>query len=1458
MLVATVVLAITAALPLASPAQASPGQLDPTFSLDPGTLHFQFAHPDATLKFSEIIKMVNQPDGKLVVAGGAADARNRRSAFVARFLPSGKLDPSFGDNGVTRIQTSLATAPAFGSEARALTIGPEGKILIAGFTHSAQNRSEAFISQLSAEGQLDAEFGTGGIMRIQASPANVQNPSTRANSVGIQFDAGVPKIVATGLTRFTNGHIECFAVRLLPNGSLDSFFGDNGLAHVDASDPNAKQRNSGLWGAAIAPDGKIVAVGSARNQDGRELFLTLRWCADGKLDPAFGHQGIIRTQMGSASVPIESARASDVRIAADGKIVVGGSLARSGDGPAFAALRLLDKGQIDRSFGSQGTFSYAIGRITKPVAGRAATLEIGPDGSIAVVYQGNDHNGPISAALRIRPNGHQDRSFGTDGHVVLQDHYQAKTDHEGGLNDLVIEPDGALVVAGGSFTGPDSTHCTLQRLLRNGKLDPQFSSTGISAVQSAHPEPTKRDSQAYEAMLAPDGKIVGVGAGTDSDGNTSFVVVRLLADGRLDAGFGQGGIVRFQPSHPRAPAKRALINSIVFDRDGKIVVAGTALDAYGMKCMAVARLLPDGSLDQAFGNSGIIRHQIARSNGPEFWSEAAKIGLGQDGNILVAGTVRDDLGCHMVLLRLLADGSIDTTFGSRRSDSLTRNGIVRIAPHHPNSHMQVSSTQSLLVQPDGDILLSGDTHEDRDERCCVVLRLKSDGRQDMSFGSGGIARIRANHPTAAPNGLCLTQSLALWFDPKAGKTKLIAGGTAVDETGKNAMLVMRLTHTGQLDRSFGDHGLVLTKPAQAGRPVDSSSVTGVGIYQDKIIISGTVTLPDGSSELAMIALSPNGSRETDFGQDGISRFQTCHQRAVDQCAIASWLIMAGDKIILSGLAMNQNNFACVAFARFFCATGQLDRSFGDSGVSLVHASYDGPPKRASEAHAVAVQADGKIVTAGSASDSNSDESISVARFEADGQQDFDFASQGVARLQASPSAAPKKASSARAVAVAPDGKIVVAGSALEADGSECFVIARFLADGRLDPDFGTRGITLIQASHASSNRKQSRANALVLQPERRTAKIVAFGTAHDEHGHSCMTMMRLGADGRLDTQFGSRGITRIQASPPGLLATDKFSSADAAVSQSDNKILLAGSARDDQGELSFALTRILPGGQVDASFANQGVLLHQTSGATGTRASTSGSPPTEQAAAVASAAAASSTATAKRPSASKWVPRVPLDTRSADDRPNAARVELDELMRESQCASADALELEHPGKSLPGRFSLKNERSSQARGIAIQAQSKTSFKIVVTGVALNHEDEDCIATARFLPNGTVDQTFGDNGVSRVQASSAPLSSSGASSVVIQRDNIIVAGLARENAQLSMAVVRLLSNGQPDTTFGDNSIVRIQGAHSSATGGSSAARAIAIQTEERAQRLIMTGRATDERNQNALSISRLVM
>lgn len=348
------------------------------------------------------------------------------------------------------------------------------------------------------------------------------------------------------------------------------------------------------------------------------------FAAPGFLDGSFGDCGMATTVFGP-STDFGNA----VAVQADGRVVVAG-VANGGNYEGDVALARFDaNGVIDGGFGTGGRVRTDLG-----MNEIAQAVLVQPDGKIVIAGLRGDFAVHDFLVGRYNADGSPDGTFGSGGFVT--------TDFGGDDYGYAVvrQPDGKLVVAGGSIQGVN-VGFELARYTTSGALDPTFGSGGkvTTLVRNAD--------RALNVLLQPDGKIVAAG---QSIGTGSFqgMLARYGTNGALDPTFGSGGTV------VTALPFQAVPSGLARQSDGKLVLVGQ--NSFGGTYDAfVARYDVGGTPDASFGGTGYV----VTDYGTNF-DRASGVVVLSDGTIVTAG---DALEAH-VLAAYQNDGSLDATFGN--------------------------------------------------------------------------------------------------------------------------------------------------------------------------------------------------------------------------------------------------------------------------------------------------------------------------------------------------------------------------------------------------------------------------------------------------------------------------------------------------------------------------------------------------------------------------------------------------------------------------------------------------------------------------------------------------------------------------------------------------------------------------------------------------------------------------
>jgi uncharacterized delta-60 repeat protein len=734
-------------------------------ALRDGTLDTNFAAVLSQTRFSPgVSQAYPMPDGKILVAGGFKVVNGVIKINLARLNADGTLDNSFG---ITLSSTSFSF-PA--TVIRQVLVQPDGKILIGGSFNIVNNVAANNLARLNADGTLDTTFNIG---------SGFNNSVT---AIGLQSDG---KILVGGDFSAFNGGNRTYLARLNTDGSLDTSFNAainsfssytinsilplpdgkifiqgrfntvnsvlrRGLAKfnadgtLDASfvEPGSYSLFNGMNAFAVRPDGKIYIGGFFEIRVNNQLVCQnlCRLNTNGTLDTSyfvsFGTNNSVNAMY----------------LQPDGRLLIHGSFQTVNGISRNGTARLNDDGSIDTSFNPNfnlgggninafvplsdgryllpGNFTTvngttvenlaridANGNLDASFAPHFAALAyystasaIQSDGRILVAGDFNRANGVLRGRIaRFNPNGTLDGAFnatitnGQPGTLGFED-----------VNKIVLQPDGKILIGGAFAQVNGETHRFLARLNSDGSVDSGFNP--ILTYQGSG------GGNIYSIAVQSDGKIIIGGAFQTVNGTARRGYARLNSDGSLDNNF----VIPFDQSY--APS----VNAILVQPNGKILIGGDFRFTGNSSTFSVAQLNSDGSLDASFTLSS------DPTDTPYLvWSIARQ----PDGKILVGGTYTTNIGpLRPLLTRLNANGSRDTTFNAGRIGGGSNSDRI----------------YSIIVQPNGKILIAGSFSNINNNPRATVARLIENGGLDFSFNA---PQFRVENTSNRPTVFSLNQAV---------------------------------------------------------------------------------------------------------------------------------------------------------------------------------------------------------------------------------------------------------------------------------------------------------------------------------------------------------------------------------------------------------------------------------------------------------------------------------------------------------------------------------------------------------------------------------------------------------------------------------------------------------------------------------------------------------------------------
>lgn len=422
-------------------------------------------------------------------------------------------------------------------------------------------------------------------------------------------------------------------------------------------------------------------------------------------------------------------------------------------------------------------------------------------------------------------------------------------------------------------------------------------------------------------------------------GLMSVFFLAAQSPGTLDLSFGNNGIVLTDVGEYDDGCRAAAVQA-----DGKIVLGGYYYDGSN-NIFAFVRYLPDGSLDNAFGTSGIVTIVIGKSG-----DELFDIAIQGDGKILAVGyTFSDALGkATMAAMRLNTDGTLDNNFGEQ--------GIAII-----DFGFEISSyAMAVALQDDGKIVVAGyNVYDSSNEVNCAYCRLNPDGTLDSSFGINGILDWSILSMDNYINNVAMQGD------------KIILGGVSFDDLGVAHLTIGRKNPDGYNDNSFADNGLI-TMELDLGY-VDEMPLGSMCLDDQQRIIYGCYTKGVDSDDFATYRFVPDGLADISYGNSGVAITQT-----EGHTLIHAILAQYDEKIIAGGHQWieDHGDFAMTRYME----DGNPDISFGSEGTGVVITNASPLIDEDNRIYSLAMQADGMIIAAGHAFQSGSGTDFAIARY----------------------------------------------------------------------------------------------------------------------------------------------------------------------------------------------------------------------------------------------------------------------------------------------------------------------------------------------------------------------------------------------------------------------------------------------------------------------------------------------
>lgn len=294
-------------------------------------------------------------------------------------------------------------------------------------------------------------------------------------------------------------------------------------------------------------------------------------------------------------------------------------------------------------------------------------------------------------------------------------------------------------------------------------------------------------------------------------------------------------------------------------------------------------------------------------------------------------------------------------------------------------------------------------------------------------------------------------------------------------------------------------------------------------------------------------------------------------------------LQADGKIVVAGTTYGASNNVDFAVARLN-SDGTLDTSFG-AGTGKTTVAFDLGGTNKDLATAAVIQPDGKILVAGSVATASDGDDFGIVRLNADGSRDSSFNLTGKVSIGFNLAGSTSRNDNVTGMALDAAGNIVIAGYANKGNLNDDFAVARLLPNGQLDANFDADGrATVAFDLGGGSGSNLDRALGLTIQRDGKILLIGESDTSTSTTPNADVAAARLYPDGSLDGSFGTGGKTLVSFD----LMANGFDEAFSAAEQGNGKIVLAGYSQASSGNAKATAMRLNRDGTPDIQFGSLG------------------------------------------------------------------------------------------------------------------------------------------------------------------------------------------------------------------------------------------------------------------------------
>ncbi len=696
---------------------------------------------------------------------------------------------------------------------------------------------------------------------------------------------------------------------------------------------------------------------------------------------------------------------------------------------------MFSAGDLDVRFAGDGTSVIDLPGGTNEIANATVVQD---DGKVVLVGRATVGAETDFFVARLLAGGGIDATFGGGDGVTTIDF--AVNDE---AMDVALDADGKIVVVGTSSSGAGSNarDFGIARLNTNGSPDTSFSGDGKTTVDFG----VNDDAQ---SVALDQGGLIYIGGYKDLGTTGHFALARLLSNGAQDTSYSTDGEVFFG----FGGNNDSRCYDIAIDAVNHVVMVGydEVIGSGNGRNFACARVGPNALLDPVFSGDGLAVTDFASND-----DEARAVGIDPRGNIVVGGFSDGAGGDDFTATRLTRAGALDGSFNGDGAFRMNIGGV--------------EAVDDLVIHPDGDVTLSGQTSVGSFQAALVRLSLGA-GTPSASFGDGGDG-VQLINFGAIDDGFVVAidpRDLKVVVAGTDGSGKLAVGrvhdvvdGGFVNTSGGVTRLKAMpdggfLALSGTLKRVLRDGSIDADFQSPPAGSVTDFAFDGLG----RIVTVFTENLGNDDEFVRVKRLLPTGALDTSFGGDGV--FDFVYKDALLSGSIARAVAVdATNRIVVAGVEGSIAGSSVVgesAVARV-TASGALDPTFDGDGINILNVG-----SAIDDVTGVLFQPDGRILTLGTTIGE-----AQVFRVETNGNRDASFGTLGVQRWDLGLGAGEFAEGNGFALDAA--GRIVVFGDTLHGNGAELTsdtFVSRLTTAGDLDTSFDGDGSILLRLADGTS------------------------------------------------------------------------------------------------------------------------------------------------------------------------------------------------------------------------------------------------------------------------------------------------------------------------------------------------------------------------------------------------------